>query len=111
MNKELFGTFVMELTSQLQGGRKLKKITIILVLLLSLILSGCNSLESKITEEQAKQIVVERHASDIGEIKIISITKKFNKYVVEWENEENCEKGIHSVNKNGEIKLIEYRIC
>jgi uncharacterized protein YcfL len=87
----------------------MKKITI--VLLLSLILSGCNNIESKISEEQAKQIVLEHHTKEIGEVEIISVTTKFNKYIIEWENKENCEKGTDSVNKNGELKMIEASIC
>lgn len=89
----------------------MKKITIIAFLLLVSILSGCNSINSKITEEQAKQIVLEHHTKEIGEVEIISATTKFNKYIIEWENKENCEKGTDSVNKNGEIKMIEASIC
>jgi PBP1b-binding outer membrane lipoprotein LpoB len=84
---------------------------ITIVLLLSLILSGCNNIESKISEEQAKQIVLEHYTKEIGEVEIISVTTKFNKYIIEWENKENCEKGTDSVNKNGELKMIEASIC
>jgi hypothetical protein len=89
----------------------MKKIAIICVSMLSLILSGCNSIVSKITEEQAKSIVVEHHTKHIGEVEIVSVNTKFNKYIIEWENKENCEKGTDSVNKQGEIKTIESSIC
>lgn len=89
----------------------MKKIAILLLLLWSFILSGCNSIDSKITTEQAKSIVVAHHTKHIGEVEIISVTTKFNKYIIEWENKGNCKKGIDSVNKKGEIKMIEASIC
>jgi type III secretory pathway lipoprotein EscJ len=92
-------------------GGNMKKTAVIIVLLMTLILNGCNSTESKITEKEAKSIVVKHHSKHIGKVKIISVTTKFNKYIIEWENQENCEKGIDSVNKKGEIKMIEGSIC
>lgn len=68
----------------------MKKTAAILVLFLSFILSGCNSIDSKISEEQAKSIVVEYHTKHIGKVETISVTTKFNKYIIEWENKENC---------------------
>lgn len=89
----------------------MRKAIVIFVLLLTFLLSGCNSIDSKITEEQAKSIVVKHHTKQIGEIDIISVTTKFNKYIIKWENKKNCETGTDSVNKKGEIKMIEASIC
>ncbi|MBM7694885.1 hypothetical protein JOC77_004364 [Peribacillus deserti] len=89
----------------------MKKAVIIFTLILSLITSGCNIIESKITEEHAKLIVLEYHSKDIGEVKIISVTTKFNKYIIEWENRDNCENGTDSVNTKGELKNIVTTIC
>jgi hypothetical protein len=33
---------------------------------------------------------MEHHTNNIGEVKIISETHKNNKYIIEWENKENC---------------------
>lgn len=76
--------------------------------LLLILVSGCNS---KLTEEQAKSIVLEHHSSNIGEIRILSVTQKFGEYKIEWENQENCESGIDSVNRNGEIEIAKASIC
>jgi uncharacterized membrane protein YkoI len=87
------------------------KIGIILVLLVSTILYGCN-LNPKITEEQAKSIVIEYHNKNIGEVKIISVTHKNSKYIVEWENKENCENGIDKIDdQNGDIIMGKASIC
>lgn len=54
----------------------MKKTAVILVLL-CFILSGCNNIDSKITEEQAKSMVVEHHTKHIGKVEIISVTTEF----------------------------------
>lgn len=86
-------------------------IMFILVMIMTFMVSGCNNVNSKVTEEQAKSIVVEHHTKDIGEVEIISITTKYNTYIIEWENKGNCEKGTDSVNKKGDFKMIEASIC
>jgi hypothetical protein len=88
----------------------MKNIVITLITIVSILLSGCN-IDSKITEEQAKSIVIDFHTKQIGEVEIISVTTKFNKYIIEWENKENCEQGTDSVNSSGKIKNIESFIC
>lgn len=89
----------------------MKKIFIIIVLSLSVLLNGCSK-EPKITEEQAKSIVIEYHTKYIGEVKIVSVTHKNNEYIVEWENKENCENGIDQVDdQNGEIIRGKASIC
>ncbi|TFE25233.1 hypothetical protein [Cohnella luojiensis] len=90
----------------------MKKIVITMFVLLTFIVSGCNSSELKVSEEQAKSSVIEQHTGNNGKVKILSVDLKRNNYIVEWENEENCEKGIDSVNgENGSIKMIEASIC
>ena len=41
---------------------------------------------------------------------IVTIEIKNNKYIVEWENKENLEKGIDEVDKKGNVKMIEAEI-
>jgi uncharacterized membrane protein YkoI len=93
----------------------MKKITIILVLLFAFLLSGCTSINSntpEITKEEAKQIVVERHTGNIGEVKIKSVSHKNGEYIIEWENKENCESGTDYIDdENGEIKRGKNKIC
>ncbi|WP_404331985.1 hypothetical protein [Mesobacillus maritimus] len=86
--------------------------SILLFILLLLISTSCGSTSPKITEEQAKSIVIEHHTDSIGEVEIISITHKNNKYRIEWENKENCENGIDMINdENGDIEMVEASIC
>lgn len=46
------------------------------------IVSGCESAEPKITEEQAKSIVVEQRSGSIGIVEIVSVAHKNNKYII-----------------------------
>ena len=90
----------------------MKKIVFTMFVLLIFIVSGCNSAELKVSEEQAKSSVIEHHTGNIGKVKIRSIEIKKNNYIIEWENEENCEQGIDSVDgENGEIEMITASIC
>ncbi|MCA1060458.1 hypothetical protein LCL96_16085 [Rossellomorea aquimaris] len=74
----------------------------------SLLLTSCQSSENHLTEEQASNIIIEHHG---GTVEIVSVTKEWNKYIVAWETEDKCERGIDSVNKNGEIKNLGSAIC
>lgn len=70
------------------------RIDLTLSLLLNLIVSGCGKLlEPKISEEEAKSIVLEEYSDDFGEVTILSVSYKEIKYIIEWENKENCEEG------------------
>ena len=90
----------------------MKKIVSTMFVLLIFIVSGCNSAELKVSEEQAKSSVIEHHTGHIGTVKIRSIELKKNNYIVDWENEENCEQGIDSVDgENGAIEIITASIC
>lgn len=86
--------------------------SILMFSILLVIVSGCGGTNRSITEEQAKSIVIEHHTNSIGEVEILSITHKNNKYRIEWENKENCEQGIDEINdENGDIEMVEASIC
>jgi protein involved in sex pheromone biosynthesis len=89
----------------------MKKVIILNLIALLIVLTSCNSIEQELSEEQAKSILIEHHTSEFGEVKIKSIKTKFNKYIIEWENNESCEYGTDIVNKKGEVKAEEYKIC
>ncbi len=90
----------------------MKQLVTIMLVLLMFIVSSCNSAELKVSEEKAKSSVIEKHTGNNGKVTILSIDLKKNNYIVEWENEENCEKGIDSVDgENGAIEMIEASIC
>lgn len=110
--KATFETLIIKFKSKWLGGRKKKKIVFTMFVLLIFIVSGCNSADLKVSEEQAKSSVIEHHTGHIGKVKIRSIELKKNNYIIEWENEENCEQGIDSVDgENGEIEMITDSIC
>jgi hypothetical protein len=56
----------------------------------------------------AKALVMKHHS---GAVENVSVKKERNKYIVAWENEDNCEWGTDSVNKNGEVENLETAIC
>ncbi|WP_029268251.1 lipoprotein [Virgibacillus alimentarius] len=90
----------------------MKKITVIYFLLFLIILTGCNSIKSNdqnITEEKAKQIVIdERSRECCGDAEIITIISKTNKYIIQWEIDSLKEEGTDSIHKKtGKIKAIE----
>lgn len=91
----------------------MKRIVIAFSLLLILVMSGCNNLsEPKISEEEAKSIVIKDHTKHIGKVEIISISHKGKEYIVKWKNKENCENGTDYVNdQNGEITNGVATIC
>lgn len=85
---------------------------IILFIFILITANGCAGSNPKIMEEQAKSMIIEHHNNNIGEVEIISVTHKNKKYIIEWENKENCENGIDNVNdQNGDIKMVEASIC
>lgn len=72
-----------------------------------MLLVGCTQIEDEISKEEAQKLVVEEHSGNIGNVEIMSIEIKNNKYIVEWENKKNLEKGIDEVDKKGNVKMIE----
>lgn len=91
---------------------KSKVIKVIFFLLMMVLLVGCTNIEDVISEEEAKQLVIEKRTTEntYGTVDIISVEIKRNSYYVEWENKENTEWGIDRVTKDGEIKMIEATI-
>lgn len=81
-----------------------------IIFLSILFVSGCstaNSNKPDITEEDAKDMVIEEHCREAGEVEIISVMNQSNKYIIKWENE-LIEEGIDSVHKkSGKLKMIE----
>ena len=73
-------------------------------------LAGCTQIEDEISKEEAQELVIEEHSGNIGDVEIVTIEIKNNKYIVEWENKENLEKGIDEVDKKGNVKMIEAEI-
>ncbi len=76
-------------------------------------MSGCNHLSKpKISEEQAKSIVLEDHTKSIGTVEIKSVIHKGNHYIVKWGNKENCENGIDYIDdQNCNLIKGEAEIC
>lgn len=76
-------------------------------------MSGCSTFSKpNISEEQAKSIVLENHTKHIGKVEIKSVSHKGDKYVVKWENKENCEHGTDYIDdENGKILKGETTIC
>ncbi|MFJ6266661.1 hypothetical protein [Lysinibacillus xylanilyticus] len=91
----------------------MRKIVTILCISLIMIMSGCNHKSMpKISEEQAKSIVLKSHAKNIGKVEIKSVSHKGNEYIVKWENKDNCENGTDYINdENGKIITGETSIC
>ena len=75
-------------------------------------LSGCAQSDPEIIEADAEAIVEQRHTNSFGTVEIISISYERGRYVVEWENEGNCEWGVDYVDgQSGEIEMGEATIC
>ena len=90
----------------------MKKLTIGILLTFLLIFSSCSNAEPAITESEAEAIVEQRHTNLFGTVEVISISYERGRYVVEWENEGNCEWGVDHVDgQSGEIKMGERAIC
>ncbi|MFJ7183884.1 hypothetical protein [Lysinibacillus xylanilyticus] len=85
----------------------MRKIITTLCISLIMVMSGCNHKSMpKISEEQAKSIVLKSHAKNIGKVEIRSVYHKGNEYIVKWENKDNCENGTDYINEeNGETSI------
>lgn len=88
-----------------------KRLFLPLILIIAVILlAACTQIEDEISKEEAQELVIEEHSKNIGNVEITSIEIKDNKYIVEWENVENLERGIDEVDKKGNIKMIQAEI-
>lgn len=96
----------------LTRGEQHEKASISIFLIFFLLFSGCSNADPEITESEAETIVEQRHKNSFGTVKIISISYERSRYVVEWENEGNCEWGIDYLDgQSGEIEMGERTIC
>lgn len=91
----------------------MKKILLISAILLNLVIGACDGTsKSNLSEEQATAIVIDSHAGNIGNVEIISVNLEENKYIVKWENKENCESGTEYIDaETGEVIKGEVSIC
>lgn len=88
-----------------------KRLLLIFTIITSVILlAACSQIENKISKDEAVKLVIEERSGKIGKVEITSIEIKNNKYIIEWKNEENLEKGIDEVDKNGNVKMIDAQI-
>ncbi len=88
-----------------------KRLLLIFTIITSVILlAACSQIENKISKDEAGRLVIEERSGKIGKVEITSIEIKNNKYIIEWKNEENLEKGIDEVDKNGNVKMIDAQI-
>ncbi len=78
--------------------------------LIPLLLFGCSNIKDSLSEEKAKQLVIEKHTNTNGTPSILSIEVKNNAYYVKWENKGNKEAGTDKVTKDGEVKMVEAQI-
>ncbi|MED3550758.1 hypothetical protein [Cytobacillus praedii] len=91
----------------------MKRIVLAVSLSLILVMSSCNNFsEPKISEEEAKSIVLKEHTKNMGKVEVISVMHKGNVYIVKWENKENCENGTDFIDdQDGTITKGETTIC
>ena len=91
---------------------KSKVIKVIFFLLMVVLLVGYTSIKDVISEEEAKELVIEKRTTEntYGTVEIISVEIKRNSFYVEWENKENTEWGIDRVTKDREVQMIEATI-
>lgn len=80
---------------------------------MTLVIGACDDTsKSNLSEEQATAIVIDSHAGNIGNVEIISVNLEENKYIVKWENKENCESGTEFIDaETGEAIKGEVSIC
>jgi hypothetical protein len=85
---------------------------IIILLMIIALLTGCMPIEDVISEEEAKQLVIEKRTTEnsYGTVDIISVEIKRNSYYIEWENKKNTEWGIDRVTKDGKVHMLEATI-
>ncbi len=86
---------------------KRKLLLILTITTISIIsLAGCTQTEDEVSKEEAQELVVEEHSRNFGNVEIISVETKTDKYIIKWENEENSQKGVDEVHKNGDLEKI-----
>ncbi len=84
----------------------MKQTIISVFLMCSILVIGCSS-DQPVTENQAKQLVVDEHDRSGGTVDIVSISTEEDKYIIAWEIDPISE-GKDSVDKEtGQLKMIE----
>lgn len=96
----------------LLGGEHLKsqRVLILLISIILLILVGCASIEDKLPQKEAEQLVIDKHTNANGTPTILSVEVKGNNYYIKWEKKSNFESGTDKVDKNGKVTIIEGQI-
>ncbi|WP_142830822.1 hypothetical protein [Planococcus soli] len=90
----------------------MKKTSIGTLLVFLLIFSGCSNTNPEITEAEAIELVQQSHEETFGTVDILSVSYENGRYIIEWKNKENCEKGIDFIDgESGEINIDEAPIC
>ncbi len=78
-----------------------------IIIIISIIsLTGCTQIEDEISKEEAQELVIKQHNRNYGKVEIISIETKTDRYIIKWENDENSQKGVDEVHKNGDLNRI-----
>lgn len=99
--------------SEIKGRlKKMHKIASTIFILLIFLVSGCNNAELAVSKEQAESNVIELRSGHFGKVEILSTELKRGNYIIDWENVENCERGVDSVDgETGEVEMITASIC
>lgn len=84
----------------------MKKSYLLLYAILLFGLVGCMN----ISEEKAKQLVIEEYSNELGEATIISTEEKNKEFYIKWENKKDKSRGISKVLSDGEIEIVESEI-
>lgn len=84
----------------------MKKSYLLLYAILLFGLVGCTN----ISEEKAKQLIIEEYSNELGEATIISTEEKNEEYYIKWENKKDKSRGISKVLSDGEIEIVESEI-
>ncbi|WP_042221576.1 PepSY domain-containing protein [Oceanobacillus manasiensis] len=88
-------------------------LTIMCVFIL-LTFTGCDNWhkDPKITEEEAKSIVIEDHPGGSDKVRIKSVSHSSGEYKVKWEIDADCNFGIDYIDdQSGEIVKSEASAC
>lgn len=88
----------------------LRKLLYILLFISLLSVVGCSNIEDSISEEDAKQLVIEKHTNHNGGPSIVSLEVKNNSYYTKWENKGDKASGTDKVKKDGEVEIVEAQI-
>lgn len=84
----------------------MKKFSLVVFALFFVLLVGC----SRISENNAEQMIIEEYSNHLGETTILSTVEKDNEYFIEWENKNDKSNGTNKVSTNGELTIIEMEI-